>query len=141
MAGAPSAAMAKADGEAESAVMSDAAAGLTAELYFPVPGHLERWDGGTNLLVATAIGDRDVPVAYDTRGRRVLLDPARPPDIPVLALVPLETDFDAPSGPQGAICDLLTCGGDGSGEGGGGSSGSGTGGPGGPSPRRASRST
>lgn len=120
-------ALAKADGEMESAVLSDAAAGLTAELYFPVPGHLGRWDGGTNLLVATAIGDRDTPVAYDTRGRRVLLDPARPPDIPVLALVPLETDFDTPSGPEGAICDLVSCGGDGNGQGGGGSSGSGTG--------------
>jgi hypothetical protein len=65
-------AMAKADGEAESAVISDATAGLTAELYFPVPGHLERWDGGTNLL-GDAIGDQDSPVAYDTHGRHVLL--------------------------------------------------------------------
>jgi hypothetical protein len=127
------AAMANADGGPESAVLSDAAEGITAELYFPVPGQLEHWDGGPDLLVATALGDRDVPVAYDTRGRRVLLDPKTPPSTPVLALVPQETDFDDTPGPEGAICGVDDCGGGGGG-GGGGSTGGGTGGPGGSPP-------
>jgi hypothetical protein len=119
-------AMARADGEAEAAISADAEEGITAEVYFPVPGDLERWNGGPDLLVATAIGDRDVPVAYDTRGRRVLLDPKTPPSTPVLALVPRETDFDRQSGPSGVIC-ADEC--SGSGGGGGGSSTGGTGGP------------
>ena len=62
-----------------------------------------------NLLVATAIGDHDAPVAFDTRGRRVLLDPKTPPNTPVLALVPQETDFDRPPGPRGVICGIDSC--------------------------------
>ena len=119
-------AMARADGEEESAIMADAEGGITAELYFPVPGHLERWDGGPDLLVATALGDHDVPVAFDTRGRRVLLDPRTPPSTPVLALVPQETDFDRLPDPQGVICGVDECGGTGGG------TGTGTGGTGGP---------
>ena len=34
-------------------------------------------------------------MAYDTRGRRWRLDPRTPPATPVLAVVPVETDFDA----------------------------------------------
>ncbi len=125
-------AMASAGGEPESAVTEDAAAGMAAELYMPVPGHLQRWDGGPEVLVATALRDHDVPVAFDTRGNRILLDPRTPPATPVLALVPQETDFDRPTGPQGIICGVDNCGGEGNGSGGGGSSGGGTGGTGGP---------
>lgn len=122
------AAMARADAQPETAVMQDATAGIASELYFPVPGHLERWDGGPDLLVATALRDGDVPVAFNTLGERILLDPRTPPATPVLALVPQETDFDRPAGPQGAICGVDDCGGDGNGQGGGGSSGGGSGG-------------
>jgi hypothetical protein len=120
-------AMARADGEAESTISADADEGIGAEVYFPVPGQLERWGGGPDLLVATAIGDHDAPVAFDTRGRRVLLDPKTPPSTPVLALVPQETDFDRLPGPRGAICPFDGCPG-----GGGGGTGGGTGGTGGP---------
>ena len=119
-------AMARADGEAEERISADAKEGIAAEVYFPVPGHQGRWSGGPDLLVATAIGDHDVPVAFDTRGRRVLLDPKTPPSTPVLALVPQETDFDRQQGPAGVICDIDTCP-----DGGGGGSGGGTGGSGG----------
>jgi len=122
------AAMARADAQSQAAVMQDATAGIASELYFPVPGHLERWDGGPDLLVATALRDGDVPVAFNTLGERILLDPRTPPATPVLALVPQETDFDRPAGPQGAICGVDDCGGDGNGQGGGGSSGGGSGG-------------
>ncbi len=125
-------AMARAGDEAEASVSADANEGIGAEVYFPVPGHLERWSGGPDLLVATAIGDHDAPVAFDTRGRRVLLDPKAPPSTPVLALVPQETDFDRPAA---VICGIDTCpdgGGGGSGGGTGGTAG--TGGPGGSPP-------
>jgi hypothetical protein len=127
-------ALARATGEEEAAVLSEAEAGNPAELYFPVAGHLERWDGGPNLLVATAQADHDVPVAFDTRGRRILLDPRAPPSTPVLALVPQETDFDRPIGRRDAICAVDDCGGGGNGQGGGGSSGGETGGPAGTPP-------
>jgi hypothetical protein len=122
-------AMARAAGEAESAVRIDASQGLAAEVYFPVPGQQEAWDGGPDLLVATALHDHDAPVAFDTRGRRILLDPDRPPSTPVLALVPKETDFDHPPGRSNAICQIDDCGG---GTGGGGAGGGGTGGSGTP---------
>src|SRR5437762_10717219 len=33
----------------------------------PVPAHRRAWTGGSDVLVATAIGDHDVPVAFDLR--------------------------------------------------------------------------
>jgi len=119
------AALAGAESEGEAAVQSDADAGITAELYFPVPGDLGRWDGGTGLLVATAIHDHDAPVAFDTRGRRQILSPDAPPNLPVLALVPNETDFDQAPGPGHVICGIDNCPGTGGGSGTGGSGGSG----------------
>src|SRR5438105_907837 len=72
------------------------------------------------LLVATAIGDHDVPVAFDVHGNRRLLDPERPPATPVIAVVPVETDFSTKPSPL--IACLEYCGGDGGGGGGGGGS-------------------
>ncbi len=71
----------------------DLAYSLTLELYLPVPTHRDQWEGDLDILVATAIGDEDVPVAFDTHGQRFLLDPATPPTTPVLALVPSEQAF------------------------------------------------
>ena len=66
------------------------------------------------MLVATAIGDHDIPVAFDPWGHRILLDPARPPATPVIALVPVETDFTPPPAPPALrLCDE-DCGGGGS---------------------------
>lgn len=100
--------LARLNGEAESAVRSDADREIPLELYLPVPEHRVRWTGDENILVATALGDRDAPVAFDVQGRRQVLSPDRPPATPVLALVPVETDFDhvAPSGKVGStgIC-------------------------------------
>jgi hypothetical protein len=79
-----------------------------------VPAHRARWRGDRNLLVATAAADHDVPVAFDLDGRRHLLDPDRPPETPVLAVVPVETDFDAPVRPQ-ITCSDDACGGSSSG--------------------------
>lgn len=122
----PMAALAQAGGERADAVRSDAAAAMPLEFYFPVKGQREAWNGDDNVLVATAINDHDVPVAYDTRGRRHLLSPDHPPAIPVIAVEPQESDLDTP--PAATQCVGDDCGG---GEVGGGTgSGGGGGGPG-----------
>lgn len=120
-------ALADADREPESVVSTDASEGMAAEVYFPVPGHLEQWSGGPEVLVATALRDRDAPIAFDTKGRRHVLSADGPPSQPVLALVPLETDFDRVEAPGRVICDAGTC--PEGGTGGGGSTGGGSGGP------------
>jgi hypothetical protein len=66
---------------------------IALEVYFPVAEHATAWSGDERVLVATALRDDDAPVAFDPEGRRQLLDPKSPPPIPVLALVPVETDF------------------------------------------------
>ena len=106
------------------AITSLAGSTIPAELYFPVPGHREAWDGGTHVLVATAMDDEDAPVAFDTEGRRYRLDPLQPPAIPVLALVPRETHRPRIAN---AKCTSEECGQAG---GGGGTAGGGPGGPG-----------
>ena len=74
-------------------LVSDLAAARPLELYLPVEAHRKGWSGDPSLLVATIARDGEMPVAYDLGGNRRLLDPDRPPAIPVLALVPQETDF------------------------------------------------
>ncbi len=74
-------------------LVADLAAARPLELYLPVEAHREGWNGDASLVVATIARDGEVPVAYDVAGNRRLLDPDRPPAIPVLALVPQETDF------------------------------------------------
>lgn len=117
--------LAAAAGEQDSAVDRDASLAGPLEVYLPVPAHRTAWRGDGDLLVATALRDHDAPVAFDLHGRRRLLDPDQPPDTPVLAVVPAETDFS--QNPSSTICTLETCDGGGGGTGGGGS-GSGPGG-------------
>jgi hypothetical protein len=87
------------------------------EFYFPVPAHRNAWFGGPDLLVASAREDREAPVAYDLEGRRQILSPDHPPSTPVLAVVPVETDFAHPH-ELGKIECTTTCGGGGGGTGG-----------------------
>ncbi|HTO74070.1 MAG TPA: hypothetical protein VMJ30_09625 [Gemmatimonadales bacterium] len=83
--------------EVEDSVGKEAEGASALEFYFPVPAHRRSWSGDENILVATAWADRDAPVAFDPRGQRSILSPDRPPDTPVLALVPVEQDFDSPA--------------------------------------------
>ena len=108
--------IAEENGEVPADVEREAKAAIALEVYLPVPAHRAAWTGDDNILVATGINDRDVPVAFDTRGGRHLLDPDTPPPAatPVLALVPVETDFIA--GPQRMDC-MENCGGGGGGGG------------------------
>lgn len=98
-------ALARAGGDPEAGVDADARQAPALELYLPVPAHRASWRGDDRLLVATAAKDHEVPVAFTTRGRRLRLDPARPPDTPVLAMVPVETDFDRVEPAQPLIVD------------------------------------
>jgi hypothetical protein len=79
----------------EAIVEADAKEAIPLEIYFPVPEHRSGWDGGGAVLVASAWEDREAPVAYDVSGRRHVLSPDKPPRVPVLAVVPVETDFAA----------------------------------------------
>jgi hypothetical protein len=89
-------ALAQAGRESEAAVEADVRSAPALEMYIPVPAHRAAWTGGANLLVATARADHEAPVAFDIRGRRHLLSADAPPATPVIAVVPMETNFDAP---------------------------------------------
>jgi hypothetical protein len=90
--------------EPDSAVAADAAAAGPLEFYFPVPEHRSAWTGGMDILVASARGDHESPIAYDVTGRRSVLSADEPPATPVLAIVPVETNF----GPEGSMANAVT---------------------------------
>ena len=94
--GRAAAALAQSAGATRAAMLRAADAAIPLEFYFPVSAHRAAWAGDDNLLVATALRDHDAPVAFDPRGERRVLSPDEPPATPVLALVPVETDFRAP---------------------------------------------
>lgn len=108
--------VAELNGTTEADVEREARTAIPLEVYLPVPAHRAAWSGDENVLVATAIQDREAPVAFSPEGRRSILSPDAPPETPVIAMVPVETDFD--TAPDRATC--LDCSGGG---GGGGTSG------------------
>lgn len=88
------------------AVAAEAGAAIPLEIYLPVPAHRDAWSGDERVLVATALTDREAPVAFDVTGRRHVLSAAEPPATPVLAVVPVETDFTPrPAFEVCLICD------------------------------------
>jgi hypothetical protein len=95
--------LARLSGDAEAAIEEDAKA-APLELYFPVPAHRAAWQGGTEVLVASAQNDGDAPIAYDVSGRRQVLSPDAPPTTPVLAVVPVETNFEMSAAGEPFIC-------------------------------------
>jgi hypothetical protein len=102
--------LAELNGEDVAAVGADLDASPAIEIYLPVPEHRRGWQGGPEVLVATAESDRDAPVAFDARGRRQLLDPLRPPVELVIALGRAESAFGATA--LAASTCLMNCGGD-----------------------------
>jgi len=84
------------NGATKDALETQAKAAIALEVYFPVPAHRAAWTGDEQVLVATAMTDDDPPVAFDPEGNRQVLDPTTPPATPVLAVVPVETDFSRP---------------------------------------------
>jgi len=101
------AAMAHRSGVATADLGRAADGAIPLEMYLPVPEHRRNWKGDANVVVATAVADHDPPVAFDVQGNRLVLDPERPPATPVIAVVPVETDFS--TDPAAIIC--LACGG------------------------------
>ena len=95
------------------AVESQVQAAIALEVYFPVPAHRAAWTGDEQVLVATAMTDDDPPIAFDPDGRRQVLDPKTPPATPVLAIVPVETDFSVR--PARVLECLMDCDGSGGG--------------------------
>jgi hypothetical protein len=81
------------NGVSKTTLAQEAREAIALEVYFPVPEHRAAWTGDEHVLVATAITDREAPIAFDPDGRRHVLDPDAPPSTPVLAVVPQETDF------------------------------------------------
>ena len=76
---------------------------IALEVYLPVPAHRAAWTGDDNVLVATALTDGERPVAFGPRnGSRQVLDDAAPPATPVIAIVPVETDFSVT--PSRTVC-------------------------------------
>ena len=106
--------VARIGGSSEAELDKDLEEAIPLEIYFPVAQHRDQWDGGPNLLVASAREDRETPVAYDGGGQRQVLSADQPPATPVLAVVPVETDFAHPTGP-GAEATCTDCGGGGGG--------------------------
>jgi hypothetical protein len=93
--------IARLTGESHTVVEIDTRRAPALELYLPVPAHRAAWTGDDRILVATAGDERQPPVAFSPSGERFVLSPTSPPDTPVLALVPVETDFDqVPQGPH-----------------------------------------
>jgi len=110
------AALARGTGRTTTELAREADRTIPLEMYLPVPAHRRAWTGGPDVLVATAIADHDVPVAFDVHGSRRLLDPEHPPATPVIAVVPVETDFSPK--PSALIACLEYWGGGGGGGGG-----------------------
>jgi hypothetical protein len=105
--GLAAAALARGAGLGAADFTRDADRAIPLEIYLPVPAHRRAWTGGADVLVATAMADHEAPVAFDVQGNRRLLDPEQPPATPVIAVVPVETDFSAT--PEAIQC--LACGG------------------------------
>src|SRR4051812_16014950 len=99
------------NGATPDGVAEQAKAAIALEVYFPVPDHRAAWTGDENVLVATALTDDDPPIAFDPGGRRQVLDPKTPPSVPVIAIVPVETDFSVRPARQICSADCYTGGG------------------------------
>jgi len=100
------------NGTTPESIAEQAKAAIELEVYIPVAAHRAAWSGDENLLVATALTDDDPPIAYDVGGGRRVLDPRTPPATPVLAVVPVETDF---SGTASRVVQCIVDCGDGGG--------------------------
>jgi hypothetical protein len=91
------------NGVSEAAIGKSVDSLVDLEFYMPVKGHWATWAGGPDLIVATALKDHEIPIAYDLEGSLVPLSSSvTPPATPTLAIVPVETDFTVP--PQRAQC-------------------------------------
>jgi hypothetical protein len=66
------------------------------EFYMPVPKHRETWTGSADVMVASQLDEKAPIVAFDEKGKDVVLGIATAPTQPTLSIVPVETRFDNP---------------------------------------------
>lgn len=69
---------------------------LELELYMPVDEHRSTWTGGPEVIIASHFDEGQKPAAFTTEGEPYDLSLEDAPERPVMALVPVETDFDDP---------------------------------------------
>lgn len=103
-------AIARADAANITELLAELDAARPLEVYLPVEAQRAAWRGDDHFLVATLEHDGDAPIAYDASGNRLVLSATTPPSIPVIALVPQETDFTGGRPELAASCFDL-CGG------------------------------
>jgi hypothetical protein len=83
-------------GGSEQELFATIAAIRPLEFYMPVSNHRESWTGNADVLVVSQLDEGEPIVAFDERGKSVVLDSEAPPDRPTLSIVPVETRFDRP---------------------------------------------
>jgi hypothetical protein len=87
------AAMDKQDRSSFVGVQSAVARVRDLEFYMPVPEHSQKWTGGEDVLVGVGLSEKEAPIAFNSRGERIVLSATVPPETPTLFLVPNETDL------------------------------------------------
>ena len=97
-------AIARADAADVTELLTELAAARPLEVYLPVEAQRRAWQGDDQVLVATLEHDGDAPIAYDLKGNRLVLSATTPPSVPVIALVPQETDFTGGRPELAATC-------------------------------------
>jgi hypothetical protein len=86
-------------GGRERDLLTTLAAVRPLEFYMPVSRHRESWTGVRDVLVVSQLDESEPIVAFDEKGREVVLDANVAPEQPTLSIVPVETRFDQPIAP------------------------------------------
>lgn len=66
------------------------------EIYVPVAEHRETWTGDVAPVVVAQLEEGDPLIAFDSRGKTLVISPDAPPATPVISIVPVETRFNEP---------------------------------------------
>jgi hypothetical protein len=83
----------------ESDVYGTLAAIRPLEFYMPVEKHRESWTGKADVLVVSQLDESEPIVAFDEKGKEIVLDRKVAPAQPTLSIVPVETRFSQPLTP------------------------------------------
>jgi hypothetical protein len=83
-------------GGGEQSVFATLAKIRRLEFYMPVATQRETWTGKSDVLVVSQLDESQPIVSFDERGNVVALDRKIAPAQPVLSIVPVETNFNAP---------------------------------------------
>jgi hypothetical protein len=89
-------------GGSEREVLETISAVRPLEFYMPVAKHRESWTGSAEVLVVSQLAESEPIVAFDERGKEVMLDRNVAPEQPTLSIVPVETRFSEPMAAAGS---------------------------------------